>query len=174
MVLQKRLFPCISPVCSHRRASSGKAVIFSRYRFLKRINENCRFSFQTAIVYSNCVRPSKLKRYQSLLFVAGKNIYKGHDAPQKYTEACNGSVMLLFKRSIEDITLFYVATTMMGVLPIYLYFFYDKKELIFPFILPFTDPATHNGYLINQIHHAIYAFVGICGMRYALSIHTRF
>lgn len=104
------------------------------------------------------------KRFQALIFFSGEYIYKDFDEPIKYTKVCDESVGQMVKVAFEDLALFILAMLIMNVLPAYLYFFKNERELVLPFILPFTDPETNLGYYINQTHHVIYGFIGVCGL----------
>lgn len=120
--------------------------------------------FQTFVVYTNIVRPAQAKRFQALLFFAGRCIYKDHDASPKYTKVCNESGILLVKTAIEDVLILLIAVFMMVGLPIYLYLFEHQHVLMIPFVLPFIDAETTTGYYITQIHHAIFGFIGFSGI----------
>lgn len=92
------------------------------------------------------------------------NFVSDSDAEPGYVKVCDDSAIRLIKVTTEDMMLFVVSAFFLLALPVYLYFFKNEHELLLPLILPYVDPDTRDGFILNCTHQLILASVGICGM----------
>lgn len=90
------------------------------------------------------------KRYQAVVLFAGANIYKNRRPATKYEEKCDEHATRLMIEVIIVVALVIVAFNLIFLGLIYVYVFKGVYVTPTGAILPFVDPMSIRGYIINQ------------------------
>lgn len=97
----------------------------------------------------------------SLLYNFGCDfIYSKHDITPRNHDVCNKMAIHLMTCSIRVNLLVLLSYVFAAGAPLYKTLFTDEREMIIPIILPFIDPHTHNGFVINYAYQMITCIFG--------------
>lgn len=108
------------------------------------------------------LHPSKHKQFKHLYQFGADFIYANSDNSPKNYVVCNRMAVYLITCSIR-VNLLVLLSYMMAVcVPLSKTLFTDENEMILPVILPFIDPDTQNGFIINYTNQAVSCIFGSC------------
>lgn len=92
---------------------------------------------------------------------AGDYIYASSDLSPKNKEVCDKMAISLLSSSIKMFGLEFFALNLACLGPVFKIFIKNEKELIVPAILPFNDPDTDKGYIINFLSELPLCAIGV-------------
>lgn len=120
------------------------------------------FYFQCTTMLFIALSPAKSSQYRSLYNFGADFIYAKCGTSRKHYIACDKMAIYLITCSIT-VNLLVLLSYMMAVcVPFTKTLFTDENEMILPVILPFVDPDTENGFIINYTDQVITCIFGSC------------
>lgn len=108
------------------------------------------------------LHPTKRRQFRSLYNFGANFIYANSDVSRKNYVACDKMAIYLVTCSIRVNLLVLLSYLMAVCVPFTKTLFTDENEMILPVILPFIDPDTENGFIINYTDQVITCIFGSC------------
>lgn len=109
------------------------------------------------MIYISILIPRLRRLYHSVLFFAGRHIYRDTYPNDEVRRRCQKCIDHLFWITFTNVSLMVVGGLCMFLIPLYMFLFRGKKLLLSPIDLPFVDDNTPFGHHANQINRAMYA-----------------
>lgn len=116
------------------------------------------------IVYSLVLRASTLLRYQRIYWFAGDFVYPNLKNTSKNYAVCDRMAVLLLIRSLQISSLVLVSLFLMYCVPLYKILILKENDMVVPILVPFVDPETTFGFLVNLLNQLTFCFYGVHAM----------
>lgn len=98
---------------------------------------------------------STREQYQRLYNFPRDYIYGNSQVSPKNNFICNRMAIQLLKSSIQTSILLNFSLLLVICLPIYMTVVLHQNRMVMLIILPFTDPTTQHGFMMNFIHQVM-------------------
>lgn len=116
--------------------------------------------FQSLVVYILILIPSTRKQYRHLFNFAYENIFINSETSSRINVVCEKMATDLLTSTIKTTILMIFSISLTVCIPFYQTLFTDQRQMIIVVILPFTDPETYEGFMINFLNQVIFCAVG--------------
>lgn len=102
-----------------------------------------------------------MRACQDVLLYPADYTYNNSAASPNVHKICDKFAIALLTNVSSRQSIILFCLTMFVVSPLYLTIIAHEKEMIFAFVLPFTDPSTDKGFYINFVHELILLLVPV-------------
>lgn len=116
--------------------------------------------FQSLIVYILILLPSTRKQYCHLFNFAHEYIFEKTMTSSRIDSVCDKMAIDLLASSIKTTIVMIFSMSLTVCIPFYQTLFTDQRQMIIVVILPFTDPETYDGFMINFVNQVVFCAVG--------------
>lgn len=118
------------------------------------------WTVQSLAFYLVIMVPSKLKRFQNILFFSGELIYRDAYETKQQREVSDKSAIHLLTTALKVLAILFIGILCYAIFPVYAFFFKSQRPLFIPILLPFVDSSTTIGYFVNIVHQCAFGMMG--------------